>query len=95
VVVAKVSDPPCRPPCLTRLLDDSGPLELLLLLLYFTVLYFVRRRALSVATLAHVLSMVFLVFTAGHYVEKVRLDSSHNDNFLSFPTLLWGLYLGP
>ena len=56
----------------------SGPLELLLLLVYGLVLHFVRRQALSVAVLAHVLSTAFLLGVLGHYIEMVsHLSSSH------------------
>lgn len=54
----------------------SGPLEVLLLCVYFIVFYFVRRRGLSVAVLAHGLSMAFLVGTLGHYIEKVQSESA-------------------
>lgn len=50
-------------------------MEVLLLCVYLVALWTVRSQGVGgrVCVLAHLMSMVFLTATVGHYVEKVRI----------------------
>lgn len=52
------------------LADLTSVIEPTLIVSLCTMLFFVARRAVSLAALAHALSVVFFVFVGGHYVEK-------------------------
>ncbi|CAM9567213.1 unnamed protein product, partial [Chrysoparadoxa australica] len=59
------------PPPQVLLEDLTSVIDFGLLLAFFTALHFLRRKEITVSTLAHALSIVFLVTTLGHYIEQV------------------------
>lgn len=53
------------------LLDDlTSVIDTTLIVTFVASIYFLRQRNITVATLAHALSVVFLVFSLGHYIER-------------------------
>lgn len=52
-------------------LDDlSSVIDVVLIAAFITAVHLLRQRSISIAALAHVLSVVFLVFSVGHYIEQ-------------------------
>ena len=53
------------------LLEDlTLVIDVALLVAFATAVHLLRQKLITVATLAHALSVAFLVFTAGHYIER-------------------------
>lgn len=50
--------------------DVTSAMDVALIIAFATSLHLLRRRHIILATLAHALSIVFLVATVGHYVER-------------------------
>lgn len=49
--------------------DLTWVIEVALVIAFATAIHLVRRGSITVATLAHALSLIFLVFTSGHFIE--------------------------
>lgn len=53
------------------LLEDlTLVIDVALLVAFATAVHLLRQKLITVATLAHALSVAFLVFTVGHYIER-------------------------
>lgn len=61
---------PAAAPPQVLLEDLTLVIDVALLVAFATAVHLLRQKLITVATLAHSLSVAFLVFTAGHYVER-------------------------
>lgn len=67
--VASSSSSPALPQQV--LLEDlTLVIDVALIVAFVTAVHLLRQRLITVATLAHALSVAFLVFTVGHYIER-------------------------
>ena len=64
-------DPSLSPAAPQVLLEDlTLVIDVALLVTFATAVHLLRQKLITVATLAHALSVTFLVFTVGHYIER-------------------------
>lgn len=65
------------------LLDDlTSVIDVALIVAFVTGVHLLRRGTITVATLAHALSVAFLVFSIGHYVEKHMIGLEGLENLV-------------
>lgn len=62
--------PSSTPPQQVFLEDLTLVIDVSLMVAFAAAVHLLRKRIITVATLAHALSVAFLVFTAGHYIER-------------------------
>lgn len=58
------------PPQQVLLEDLTLVIDVALIVAFATAVHLLRKKLITVATLAHTLSVAFLVFTVGHYIER-------------------------
>ncbi|CAM9660936.1 unnamed protein product [Ectocarpus sp. 4 AP-2014] len=63
-------DSPFAPPQQVFLEDLTLLIDVSLMLAFTTAIYLLRQKLITVATLAHALSVSLMVFTVGHYFER-------------------------
>lgn len=58
------------PPQQVLLEDLTLVIDVALIVAFVTAVHLLRQKLITVASLAHALSVAFLVFTVGHYIER-------------------------
>lgn len=62
--------------------DLTFVIDLTLMVAFASAIYLLKQRHITLATLAHTLSVVFLVFTVGHYAEKHLVGLDHVEDLV-------------
>lgn len=58
-------------------------IDIALLVAFATAVHLLRQKLITVATLAHALSVAFLVFTVGHYIERHVIGTDEVEDLVS------------